>query len=103
MAGVMAVMANSFKRTYARTVVFSAPDPMADLCQPTCPLETPRQSQAGLTQSLVGTLHLSPGSWCAQTVCALFPQSYGSSAIKSHWPPKSNSLRVLCPLAGSPD
>ena len=68
MAGVMAVMANSFKRTYARTVVFSAPDPMADLCQPTCPLETPRQSQAGLTQSLVGTLHLSPGSWCAQTL-----------------------------------
>ena len=36
------------------------------------PPETPRHSQASLTQSLVGTLVLSPGSWCAQSfVCAL--------------------------------
>ena len=31
----------------------------------------------------------------------LFPQSYGSSVIKSHWPPKSNSLggsRSLCQI-----
>ena len=30
---------------------------------------------------------------------SLFPQSYGSSVIKSHWPSKSNSLGVLSPLA----
>ena len=32
---------------------------------------------------------------------SLFPQSYGSSVIKSHWPPKSNSLggsRSLCQI-----
>ena len=32
----------------------------------------------------------------------LFPQSRGSSVIKSHWPPKSNSLGVLSPFAGPP-
>ena len=35
-------------------------------------LETPGHSQASLGQSLVGSLLLSPGSWCAQgSVCAL--------------------------------
>ena len=29
---------------------------------------------------------------------SLFPQSCGSSVVKSHWPPKSNSLGVLRPL-----
>ena len=33
---------------------------------------------------------------------SLFPQSCGSSIMKSHWPPKSNSLGVLCPFATSP-
>ena len=33
---------------------------------------------------------------------SLFPQSCGSSVIKSHLPPKSNSLRVLSPFARSP-
>ena len=33
---------------------------------------------------------------------SLFPQSCGSSVIKSHWLPKSNSLRVFSPFAGSP-
>ena len=31
----------------------------------------------------------------------LFPQSCGICVIKSHWPPKSNSLGVLSPLARS--
>ena len=61
--GVMMVMATSFKRAYAKTVVFSAPDPAAGHCQPTAPLETPGHSQARLAQSLVGSLLLSPGSW----------------------------------------
>ena len=33
---------------------------------------------------------------------SLFPQSCLSSVIKSHWPPKSNSLGVLSPFARSP-
>ena len=40
-------------------------------------------SQASLGQSLVGSLHLSPGSWCAQVLFvpskSLSPQSCGSS------------------------
>ena len=36
------------------------------------PLKTPEHSQPSLGQSLVGSLLLSPGSWCAQgSVCAL--------------------------------
>ena len=32
----------------------------------------------------------------------LFPQSYGSSVIKSQWPSKSDSLGIPSPFAGSP-
>ena len=40
--------------------------------RPNCPLETPGHSQASPTQSLVGTLLLSPGSWCTHGFhCAL--------------------------------
>ena len=34
---------------------------------------------------------------------SLFPQSFVSSIITSHWPPKSNSLGVLSPFPISPD
>ena len=33
---------------------------------------------------------------------SLCPQSCGSSVIKSYWPPKSNSLGLITPFAGSP-
>ena len=50
----------------------SAPDPAAGRCPPTTSLETPGHSQESLGQSLVGSLLLSPGSWCVQgSVCAL--------------------------------
>ena len=81
-------------------------DTTAGLCWPTLPPETPGHSQASLAQSLVRTLLLSPGSWCTQhfvrALKSLFPQACGSSAIKSHWPPKSNSLGVLSPFARFP-
>ena len=64
MVGVMVVMATSFKRTYASTVVFSAPDPTAGYCLPMPLPETLGHSQASLAQSVVGSLLLSPGSWC---------------------------------------
>jgi len=82
------------------------PEPGAGHHWPTTPLGTPGHSQASLAQSLVGSLLLSPGFWCAQGfVCAsksLFPQSCGSSVIKSPWLPKSNSLGVLSPFARYP-
>ena len=41
-------------------------------CWPMPPTDTPGHSQASLGQSLVGSLLLSPGSWCARGfVCAL--------------------------------
>ena len=65
-------MAISFKRSYACNVGLSAPSPSASHCQSTPLLETPGHSRASLGQSLVGSLLLSPGSWCTQgSVCAL--------------------------------
>ena len=65
-------METSFKRSHARTAELSTPDPAASHRRPTPPPETPGHSQASLGQSLLGTLLLSPGSWCTQdSVCAL--------------------------------
>ena len=48
------------------------PDPAAGHHRPTPLPETPGHSQASLGQSLLGSLLLSPGSWCTQSfVCAL--------------------------------
>jgi len=63
---MVGVMVTSFKRTYARTVVFNAPDPTGCHCRPTHLPEASGHSQASLAQSLVGSLLLSPGSWWAQ-------------------------------------
>ena len=86
----------TIRRPCAGTAALSALDPAAAHCQPTAVPETPVHSQASLGQSLVGSLLLSPGSWCTQVLFvpskSLFPQSCVSSGIKSHWPPKSNSL-----------
>ena len=72
MVEVMKIMATSFKRSHASTATLSAPDPEAGHHWPMTPLETPGHSQASLGQSLVGSLPLSPASWCLQGfVCAL--------------------------------
>ena len=72
MVEVMKIMATFFKSSRAHNATRSAPDPTAGHCQPTPPPETPGHSQASLGQSLVGSLLLSPGSWCTQGfVCAL--------------------------------
>ena len=55
-----------------RTATLSAPNPAASHHRPMPPLETPGHSRESLGQSLVGSLLLPPGSWCAQgSVCAL--------------------------------
>ena len=65
-------MVTSFKRSHARTATLSAANPAAGHRQPTSLLESPGHSWASLGQSLVGSLLLSPGSWCIQgSVCAL--------------------------------
>ena len=54
------------------TTALSAPGPAGGYHWPTPLLETPGHSGASLGQSLVRTLPLSPGSWCAQGfVCVL--------------------------------
>ena len=102
---VIKVMVTSFKRICACTLVFSAPDPLAGHCWPTPPPDPSGHSAASLAQLLVGTLLLLPGSWFAQGLFvpskSIFPQSHWSTVFKFHWPPKSNSLGVLSPFAGS--
>ena len=84
MVEVMKIMATSYKRSHAHTVAPSASDPAAGHCRLTPPLETPGHSWACLGQFLVGSLLLSPGSWCSQGfVCAL--QESVSSVLCKFW------------------
>ena len=79
MVEVMKKMEASSQRSHARTAELSALDCAAGHHWHTPLLETPGHSRASLGQSLVGSLILSPGSWCTQGfVCAsksLFPWS----------------------------
>ena len=63
---LMKIMATSFKRSHACTAILSAHNPAAGPRLPTSPLETHGHSWASLGQCLVGSLLLSPGSWCIQ-------------------------------------
>ena len=80
--GIMKIMATSFKRSCASTVVFNAPDPATGHCPPTSLPDTPGHSQAHPGQSLVGSLLLSPGSWCAQGFASAFQESVSSVLCK---------------------
>ena len=69
--GVMKIMGTSFKRSHACTATLCAPSPAAGHHQRTPLPESPGHLRASLSQSLVGSLLLSPGSWCTQgSVCA---------------------------------
>ena len=88
MVEVVKIMMTSFKRPQARTATPSAPNPAASHHRPMPPLETPGHSRESLGQSLVGSLLLSPGSWCLQdSACALQESisqscvSFGSSLV----------------------
>ena len=87
MIEVMKIMVTSLKRSHARTVALSTPDPKVGHCRLTPLPETPGHSKASLGQSLVGSLLLSPGSWCIRGFFVpsknLFPQFCVSSVIKS--------------------
>ena len=72
MVEVIKIMVTSFKSSHACTAAHSVPQPLAGYCRPTPLLETPGHSQESLAQSLVGSLLLSPESWCTQgSVCDL--------------------------------
>ena len=72
MVEVIKIMATSFKRSCAHTAVLSAPNLAPGHHWPTPLREAPGHSWASLAQSLVGSLLLSPRSWCTQDfVCAL--------------------------------
>jgi len=79
----MKITVTSFKRSHAHTAIVGTPNPAAGHHQPTPPPETPGHSQASLGQSLVGSLLLSPGSWCTQgSVCAR-QESISQSCVSS--------------------
>ena len=72
------------QKVHAHTAVLSASNPAAGHHQPTPLPETPGPSRASLGQSLVGSLLLSPGSWCTQgSVCAL--QESVSPVLYKFW------------------
>ena len=92
----------------------SAPNPVEGHCQPT-PLETPGHSRASLGQSHVGSLLLSPGSWCTQGSVYALQESVSQSCIssgssmvglmatsskKAYTIPRSAAPRVPAPVAG---
>ena len=78
-------MATTFKRSHACTAALGAAGPAAGPCRPMPLLETPGHSRASLGQFLVGSLLLSPGSWCAQGfVCAL-QESVSPVLFKFWW------------------
>ena len=84
MVEVMKTMVTSCKRPHACTASLIAPDPSAEHCQPMPLPETPRHSWASLGQPLVGSLLLSPRSWCTEGfVCAL--QEFVSPVLCKFW------------------
>ena len=104
---LMKIMATSFKRSCVPTAVLSSPDPAAGHRQLMPPPETPGYSQVKSESVSCGDTY--PFSWVPSVhkvlvvpSKGLFPQSCVSSVIKSHWPPKSNSLGILSLFARSP-
>ena len=66
MVEVMNIMMTSFKMYHTCPAVCSAPNPAAGHHRPMLLLKTPGHSRASLGQSFVGSLLLSPESWCIQ-------------------------------------
>ena len=64
------------------TAALSVPDPAAGPRRPTPPPQIPGHSWASLGQSPVGSLLLSPGSWCTRFCCAL-QESISPSCVSS--------------------
>ena len=115
MVEVMKIMATSFKRSCAHTATLPARDSAVGRCWPMPPPETPGHSRASLCQSLVGSLLLSPGSWCTQVSVCVLQESvsqtrvcFGSSVVglmvtfskRAYATPRSAAPRAPAPAAG---
>ena len=85
MVEVMKIMATSFKKSHVHSVALGASNPAAGHCRLTPPLETPGHSWACLGQFLVGSLLLSPGSWCTQGFVSAFQESVSPVLCKIWW------------------
>ena len=75
----------SFKRFHACTPALSAPNPAAGHHRPMPLPETPGRSQESLGQSrsFLGSLLLSPGSWCTQGFICALQGSVSQSCVSS--------------------
>ena len=82
---VMKIMVTSFKRSHAYTATLSAFNSAAGHHWPTPPLETFGHSQASLGQSLVGSMLLSPRSWCTQGSVCILQESVSPVLCKFWW------------------
>ena len=103
--GVMKVILTSLKRTCALlySVLLTLQQATVDPCLHQRLLDTHRQVWFSVLWGHCSFL-LAPNVHKVLFVPSKspqFPQSCGSSVIKSHWPPKSNSLGVLSPFARS--
>ena len=67
------------------TVALSTPNPAAAHYWPTPLSETPEHSQASLSPSLVGSLLLSPWSWCTQGFVCPLQESVSPVLCKVWW------------------
>ena len=85
MVEVMKIMLTSFKRSHARTATLSTLNPAADHRQAMSLQETPGHLQASLSQSLVGSLLLSPGSWRAEGFVCTHQESIYPVLCKLWW------------------
>ena len=75
----------SFKTSHAGFATFSAPNPAAGHRRPTALPQTPGHSWASLGQYLVGSLLLSPRSWCAQGFICALQESVSPVLCKLWW------------------
>ena len=82
MVEVMKITVTTLKRSNACTARVHAPNLAAGHHRPTPPPETPRYPHTSLGQSPVGSLFLSPGSWCTRFCCAL-QKSISQSCVSS--------------------
>ena len=80
MVEVMKIILTSFKKFHAGTATLSAANPGAGHLRPMPLPETPGHSGASLGQSLVESLLLFPGSWCAQIFVSAAPRAPDSAA-----------------------
>ena len=85
MVQIMKIMVTSFKMSHACTAALSVPDPAAGHLRPTSMSESPGHSWKSLGQSLVGSLLLSPGSWCLQGFICDLQESVSPVLCKFWW------------------